>query len=295
VTLAALAAALSLSACEKIDYIPPEPIAGWPTRVLMHRGGGSCGSPYGAPCPDNTLPAVLYGASVLDGAEMDIQLSASRTLWLGHDNEAHACDGTVVGCFQDLDDATIDGFASCWDPVALETVQHYVRLDEVFAAVAGPAYADKLFSLDVKGQYCGTGIADAATEMADQVDRVVRAHGMDWKVLVESDQRTFVERVVANATPVHAFVVSLGDIDGPLSSAERLGAAGISFKFAAESEPLTASAVDGIHGVGHRIVVWTVNTPPCIASVWSAGPDVVETDNPDFMSFVTTTATGCSP
>jgi glycerophosphoryl diester phosphodiesterase len=293
-SVAVCAAALALSACEKIDYIPPNPVAGWPTKVLMHRGGGSCGSPYGSPCPDNTLPAILHGLSTLDGAEMDIQLSKDRTLWLGHDNEVLKCDRSPLGaCFQDLADPDIDAVAYCntttgtpCTPGSASCAQHYVRLDEVFAAVAVPAYADKLFSLDVKGQYCGTGIADAATVMADEVNRLVRAHGMDGKVLVESDQRTFVERVVANATPVYSFVVALDDVDGPLSAAARLGATGISFKYAPTNEPLTAAVVDGIHGVGHRIIVWVVNDPADIAAVWATRPDVVETDNPDFRSLV---------
>jgi glycerophosphoryl diester phosphodiesterase len=112
----AAAAVLALTGCEKIGYIPPDPVEPWPTRVLMHRGGGSCSSDYGAPCPDNTLPAVLYGLSRLDGAEMDIQLSRNGTLWLGHDNEAVDCSGAAVGCFQDLEDGFIDTIAYCDDP-----------------------------------------------------------------------------------------------------------------------------------------------------------------------------------
>ena len=39
--LAALAAALALGGCSKIDYLEDNAIQGWsPTVVLMHRGGG---------------------------------------------------------------------------------------------------------------------------------------------------------------------------------------------------------------------------------------------------------------
>ena len=276
----AAAAVLALAACSKIDYLPPKPVAPWPTRVLMHRGGGSSG-----PYPGNTLPAVRWGASLLDGVEIDVQLSANSTLWLGHDNEVLGCDGKSIGCFQDLDDTAIDAVAYCPDPSTGAPVQHYVRLDEVFAAIS-VEFPGSLFSLDVKGQYCRSLGRDEAEAMADQVDALVRTYGMDGKVAVETEQRAFLERIVDRRAPVYGFVNALDDIDGPLGAASNLGATGISFKFDQTTEPLDASVVAGIHGVGFRIIVWTVNTPEDIAAVWPMLPDVIETDNPDFRKYV---------
>lgn len=279
-TRAAALVTLALAACQKIDYLPQNPVDPWPTRVLMHRGGGSAG-----PYHENTLPAVRFGASILDGVEIDIQLSADGTLWLGHDNEALGCDGQAVGCFQDLRDSEIDGFAYCADPASGALVQHYVRLSEVLAAIS-VEFPASLFALDIKGQYCRSLGRSEAESMADEVDRLVRQYGMGGKVAVESDQRSFLERLRHDASPVYAFVVSLGDIDGPLSAAENVGAAGISFKFAPTSEPLDADVVAGIHRVGFRMIVWTVNTSEEIAAVWPTKVDVIETDNPDFKSLI---------
>ncbi|BDG05608.1 glycerophosphodiester phosphodiesterase [Anaeromyxobacter oryzae] len=276
----AAAAVLVLAACEKIDYLPPNPVAPWPTRVLMHRGGGSDG-----PYLPNTLPAVEWGASILDGVEIDIQLSADGTLWLGHDNEVLGCDGQGVGCFQDLHDGEIEAVAYCDDPSSGAPVQHYVRLAEVFAAIS-VEFPDSLFSLDIKGQYCRSVGRDEAEAMADELDRLVLANGMGGRVAVESEQRAFLERVVEKSTPVFTFVNALGDIDGPLTAASNLGATGISFKYDPSSEPLDASVVEGLHRVGYRIIVWTINTPEDIAKVWPMQPDVIETDSADFMSHV---------
>jgi len=149
-----------------------------------------------------------------------------------------------------------------------------------------PELPDKLYALDIKGQYCREVGVDEANAMGDEVNRLVRLHGLDGKVAVESSQRTFLERIAANGAPVFSFVVALDDIDGPLSAAANLGATGISFKYENGVEPLDASAVAGIHGVGKRIIVWTVNDADDIAAVWPMLPDVVETDNADFMSFV---------
>ena len=89
---AAALALLALGGCSKIEYLPDKPLEAWsPPRVLMHRGGGNdCGP--GLPCWPNTLPAVLHGLDTLDGAEVDIQLTADGTLWLGHDNQVYDCE-----------------------------------------------------------------------------------------------------------------------------------------------------------------------------------------------------------
>ena len=44
--------------------------------------------------------------------------------------------------------------------------------------------------------------------------------------------------------------------------------------------------MDGIHGAGFRIAVWTIDTPEDIAAVWATGADVIQTDNPDFYTYV---------
>ncbi len=61
--------------CEKISYLPDNPFSGIPTKVLMHRGNG-----FNDNLLPNTLAAAEFGLSVLDGVELDIQLSKDGTL-----------------------------------------------------------------------------------------------------------------------------------------------------------------------------------------------------------------------
>src|SRR4051812_29867589 len=89
-----------LCGCEKIIFSIDNPISGLDVPiVLMHRGSGDHPDITG-----NTYEAAAYGLSVLDGIELDIQLSRDGTLWLDHDNEVHDCNGNVIGCFQDMTD-----------------------------------------------------------------------------------------------------------------------------------------------------------------------------------------------
>lgn len=275
-----VAAALALCACAKVDYLPPAPVAPWPTKVLMHRGGGSAG-----PYRENTLPAVEWGARALDGVEIDIELSASGTLWLGHDNDVHGCDEGVVGCFQDLDDAAIDAVAHCPDPVTGAPVQRYVRLDDVFAAIS-VEFPEDLFSLDIKGQYCRALGVEDARRMADAVDGLVRTYDMGGRVLAETQQIEFLDPIVSKGTPIYTFVVSLGDVDAALTAASNRDATGISFKWAPTSEPIDADVVAGIHRKGFRIILWTIDAPADIRAAWASAPDVIETDEPGFFDIL---------
>jgi len=275
--LAGLAALLLAAACAKFETLPYAPVAPITTRVIMHRGAGNEPGYH-----QNTLEAVIYGSTVLDGAEFDLELSADGTLWLGHDNEIHDCNGNVVAgtCFQDLTDFEIQNHAICPDGT------HYDQLDTVLQYVS-VHFPTKGYSFDVKGQYCALiGIPALMGQMASETDRLVRKYRMDGKVETESDSREYLGGIRDLQTPVYSLVVSLGDIDGPLATAVEFGAAGISFKYASTSEPLTRSVVDGIHGTGKRIAVWTVNEPADIAAVWDTRADVIQTDNKDFYTFV---------
>jgi glycerophosphoryl diester phosphodiesterase len=301
--LAGLAvAALALGACSKFDYLPDQPLQGWsPPVVLMHRGGGyDCGDGSTVPCWPNTLPAVKHGFATLDGAEVDIQVSLDGTLWLGHDNQVKDCTGATLQCFQDKTDLQIeevaycDGAVSCYDPSAPNCLQHYVRAEEVFAALQD-YMPEKLISLDIKGQYCRELGLSEAQHMANEVDRLVRTYGMAGRVLTETSQLAFIDQLVGRGTPADTFVVSLGDVDGPLGAAARQGVAGISFKYADGSEPMDASVVAGIHDKGFRIILWTIDLVPgdpvpehVITEAWSAAPDVIETDEPTFFDYVPT-------
>jgi glycerophosphoryl diester phosphodiesterase len=276
--------ALALAGCDKFEFLADNPVPPIATRVLFHRGSGNLTTP-----PPNTLEAMLYGSQYLDGVEMDLEITSDGVVWLGHDNEVHTCDGSPSpGCFQELTDAQIDvvGISTCGG------VRYYDRLDAVLAGMAA-TYPTKVMSLDIKGQFCkvllGDGIRDAAKTMAEEVVRLVRLHGVEGRVITESSQDSFTETIVSSGAGLYPLVVSLGDVDGPLTHAAQLGAAGISMKYDPADpsiEPLTPSLVEGIHRKGFRITVWTVNGAADAQAVWATHPDVIQTDDAGFYGYL---------
>jgi len=262
----------SSGGCEKIKYEPDNPFSGLPTSVLMHRG---CG--FNEDFIPNTLPAAEYGLSVLDGVEMDIQISADGTLWLDHDNEVHDCAGNVVGCFQTLSDEEIMAHTEC------DGIIRYYTVESVFELMVSD-YPESIISLDVKGQYCEIiNTAELMRQMADAVIALVDKYNMQNKVLVESSSIEFLQKL-DNQSSVGQCVISLGDVDEGIANAALTKAKGISLEYGVE--PVDAEVVDLIHKKGYGLILWVVNDPDDIVAAWNSKPDFIETDVAGFKDYI---------
>jgi glycerophosphoryl diester phosphodiesterase len=260
-------------ACEKINYHPDNPIAGISTKVLMHKG---CG--YNTDIPVNTLAAAEYGLSLLDGIELDIQLSKDGTLWLDHDNEVYNCDSTIVGCFQELTDEEIRTAGECGG------VNQYDTLESVFQLMVSK-YPNSFISLDIKGQYCEiANSAETMRTMANAVLALVDKYHMQNKVLVESSSPAFLNEFENQKTVAQCIITVSGDVDEGMANAASTKARGISLKYGVEE--FNSRVVSLIHQKGYGIMIWYINEPEDIAKVWTYQPDLIQTDNPDFKKYI---------
>ncbi len=264
---------LSQLSCDKIIYNPDNPFAGLPkTIVLMHRGSGNHPD-----IKENTLEAAAYGLSVLDGIELDIQMSADGTIWLDHDNKVFDCDGNEVGCFQKLHDDEIEAAAECDGEI------RYHTLESVFQLMSSE-YPQSYISLDVKTQYCELfNIPSEMRQMASSIMHLVEKYNMHRKVLVESSSLAFMEEF-DNQKSVGQCVISLGDVDKGLADARISKARGISLKYGIEA--IDGDVVDLIHRKGYALIMWTINEPDDISAAWTSGPDFIQTDRADFKDFI---------
>jgi glycerophosphoryl diester phosphodiesterase len=263
---------LGSGGCEKINYAVDNPISGLSTRILMHRG---CG--FNENYMPNTLPAAEYGLSVLDGVELDIQISADGTLWLDHDNEVHDCEGNVVGCFQTLSDAEILSFTEC------DGVIKYYTVESVFEVMAAE-YTESFISLDVKGQYCEIiNTPEMMRRMADAVLALVEKYKMNPRVLVESNSVEFLQKL-DNQSLVGQCVISLGDVDEGIANATAIKARGISLEYGVEE--VNTDVVNLIHKKGYGLILWVINDPADIKAAWDSKPDFIETDVADFKDYI---------
>lgn len=294
---AAAAAALLLGGCDQFTQVEGTPLPQLARPiVLMHRGGGL----WNPSLRQNTMPAILYGASLYDGAEMDLQLSRDGTIWIAHDNEVTDCAEAPFGggkCFQELSDGDLEGVSYCdtatGSPCAegstATCVQHYVKLAAILERFAtDPALLEKFLALDVKDQLCGSTGLPESRDMADALHGLVTAYPMGWRLFVESDQRTFMDAFHSNGTPAYLFVEGYGSADPIIADAAQAHATGISYRY--YNEPYDPTFTQGLRDVGLRVMVWAVPDPfdavDDIAPVWAMNPDIIATDRNDFFQYV---------
>jgi len=272
-TIICITLLFSVISCEKIIYSVDNPFAGLPTRVLMHKG---CGDN-----PDitvNTIEAAEYGLSLMDGIELDIQISKDGTLWLDHDNEVHDCDGNVIGCFQEMTDDEITAASEC------NGIFRYDTLESVFQLMSSK-YPNSVISLDIKGQYCEiSNTKEMMRQMAQAVLDLVAKYKMEKKVLVESSSIEFLEELEDQTSVGNCIITVSGDIDEAIANAGVTKARGISLKYGVEE--YNADVVSLIHKKGYAIMIWYINTPEDIAAVWNTHTDFMQTDNADFKKYI---------
>jgi glycerophosphoryl diester phosphodiesterase len=265
---------LAFQNCSKVDYVPDNPFNGIPTKVLMHRGNGN-NEDY----IHNTLPAAIYGFSVLDGVELDIQISKDGTLWLDHDNEVRDCDGNQIGCFNTMTDVDIESNNAC------DGVIRYYTLESVFQEMVAN-YSEKYISLDIKGQYCQlASTREDMNRMADEVFRLVTKYNLEGHVFAESSSVEFLTEISEENAPVGQGLIALDDLDQALLDAYNVKARAISFDYYG-GEVLTEESVSLVHRKGFGLFVWVINEPAEIPKVWAMKPDIIQTDNPDFKNYI---------
>ena len=234
---------------------------------MVHRGGGSL-------APENTLAAFAYAIGLgYRYVESDIRPTADGRLVLFHE-------------------ATLDRVTDGSGPVAARTLAELRRL-----RVAGPdaaadtayicpleealaAFPDACFSLDLK---------DPAA--IDPLLRVLRRRGVADRVCVAGAWDGWLE-VVRTEVPRVATTLGWRALTGLLTCA-RLGlpaprrlATGqfAHVPMALWAVPIYADAVvRAAHGIGVRVVTWTVDDPATITGLLDAGVDAVITDRPDVL------------
>jgi glycerophosphoryl diester phosphodiesterase len=254
-------------------YLPDNQISGLPTRVLMHRGNGQ-----NTDFIENTLPAAQFGLSILDGIEVDVQISKDGTLWLNHDNEVYDCHGNRIGCFQTLNDNEIMSISEC------DGIRRYYTLESIFRLMVSE-YPNSFISLDIKGQYCQIlKIRKTMHQMAESLLKLVAQYNMEGRVVAGSSSFEFLKKL-KNQTAVIQCFVSLGDLEEGLENAASVKARGIYVKYG--KEEINEDVVSLVHRKGFILGVWVVNEPDDIQAVWDAKPDFIETDNTGFKKNIT--------
>lgn len=214
------------------------------TLVIAHRGASA------AHPPGNTLAAFsASGPSGADGVELDVHLSADGVVVVHHDPVV--ADGRSIG------ELTVD-----------ELPDHIPSLEAALAA-CGPLTVNIEIKPDgperLRAQLIERAIADAHVE--------------PHRFLYTSFDHSIVDRVreLVPDTSTGLLTMDGAALDAVLDRA----ASGGHDAVAAWYPFLDATVIDRAHGLGLRVIAWTVDDPDRMRALIDAGIDAIITNVPD--------------
>jgi glycerophosphoryl diester phosphodiesterase len=260
--------------CDKIKYYPDRDYKEVNTLILAHRAGGGGNSPY----QEYSLEAATYGLSVVDGIEVDVQLSKDRTIWLAHGAGLTGCGEISNDCFPEVFDDQIMELDSCNGDLL-----NYTRLEDIFALMSS-SYPTKHISLDVQPwfpcAYTSIGILGVMDVIAEEIIKLTERYNLQNYIMVESQTATFLDNIKKNSTGIECYLTSWGGIERAMQLALTAGYTGISVKFKPlEEREVTIDDIYLIRKKGLKIQLWTVNSEEDINEALSINPDYIQTDN----------------
>lgn len=229
-------------------------------QLIGHAGAGlnSSTSPY----TNNSQEAVNYAVSMegIQGVEIDVQCSASQTMWLFHDEYLeNATNGD--GCLNDADDAYLDNLkyagAGTEKPVRLKDLKF--------------PYGERKLFLDVRSvNLCSGQVLNQQT--------VIQA----IETALEGKPYTEIS-VVTNYTPwVHAFFLkgwkvylNVPTVSEYLNDPVMLETTGLCIR----SAEISKDQVEEVKQEGKEVVIFEVRSPKGIRQALKKYPNYLMTDN----------------
>ncbi|HEY1024888.1 MAG TPA: glycerophosphodiester phosphodiesterase [Sphingobacteriaceae bacterium] len=248
---------------------------------LGHKGAGNNG--YNDHNLENTISAVREGVQMLDGVEVDVQMSLDGTIWLFHDednvNDLNCSGTTEVQSIPSMYDSEIEKIQLCHKTKK----DRLYKLSEVitfYKATPGGFF----LSLDVKVSFPAEvmqvvgGKNAYLLRFADSLASVIGTVNPE-KIMVEIDSRLFCEQLKShpNAAAVKTFFMRYEPFDQKIENAIELGYDGVSCNFT--DETITPEKIRKAQEMGLLVQLWTPYFRDEVTKTFSWNPDFIQTDN----------------
>ncbi len=264
-----------INSCNKIKYYPDKVSGDVQTLILAHKAGGGVLSSF----QENSFEAAENSFSIVNGVEVDIQISKNGTIWLSHNTDLPDCDELSYGCFPEAYDSQIVELDTCNG-----NLLNYSRLEDIFSFMS-ENYSNSYISLDVKAWFpCSAqniNVLEGMLLTANEIIRLTEKYELRGHVMVESSSSFFLNYMKKNGSGIECYLLSFGNIERAIAKALENDFAGISYKYS-NKDYLSADHITLLRKKGLKIQLWTVNTEEDIEEALSINPDFIQTDNLDY-------------
>jgi hypothetical protein len=259
--------------CSKED----KPKLEYQCKILGHRGSGINNSTFNQGFRENTLPAILNGFRYVSGAEIDIHLSKSGTIWITHDPGVYSRDNELKGYIPSMEDQDIIDVNKLSGDF-----YYYTKLEDVFFYMKNN-FSSKYLSLDIKGDipsdalnYYGT-LDNYFDSLASEISRLAKKYNVYQHLMLETNYSYVLSKAKEIDPALQCYILGYSNIKIGISIALQNKYDGISFCY--NDTSVTNANIKFLHSKNLKLQLWTPSAPDDLKAIINMNPDFIQTDN----------------
>ena len=240
--------------------------------ILGHKGSGTF-SEYGNTFSDNSVAGILNAIEQLDGAEVDLQMSADSTLWLFHDHTILNCNGEVENIAL-LTDSMVEEYSKC------SYGAEVACLEDLIIALIEKNTSSKTLSLDLKVLQNPVSLEHfgGENELAKLVAEQIKHHFSELSTV-----QLFVE--VPSESQVRIFEEITGKTTFLIHNSFEYLRKESRFNHSAPIHHFNDEVPQLFQSYGQQSLVWVVNSADEMMAALQLRPTAIQTDNIPMVQF----------
>lgn len=251
-------------------------------KFLGHRGAGS--NNYNDVNMENSIPSIKQALAVMDGVEVDVQMSLDGTLWLFHDSDVNytLCTPGAPRSIITMHDDEIAKLKLC-SRTKNGRVYKYSELINLFNS---PEYPKGFYiSMDIKTEHPAATLKAVGGEevylrkFAQQLAKElsVLTHSASL-IMMEQDHPAFISELKKYNVGklVKYYMDGYRSFDIMVADALKLGYDGVSVIFT--DKAVSAKKIAAAQAKGLKIQLWTPYYDSEVYKCYNMHPDFIQTD-----------------
>lgn len=255
-------------------------------KFLGHKGAGS--NNYNDVNMEHSIASFVEALKVLDGVEVDMQMSLDGTIWLFHDVDINNSLGSAGAprSIITMHDSEISQLQLC-SRTKKGRVYKLSELIDLWNSYPNGFY----ISLEIKEDF-KTETYDAVGGRPAYLEKFAESLAQSLKVLKHSAQQFLLEeddRIFPDAfskypvgKEVQYYVFEFKSFDKVVADALAMGFDGVSCNFS--DETITAAKIKAAQDKGLKVQLWTPYYDSEVLKVYNMHPDFIQTDHTNVKS-----------
>lgn len=245
-------------------------------KIIGHRAYGVKG--FNDTIMDNTLDAIKKALPIVDGIEVDVQMSLDGTIWLYHDQYFIGPDSCFSSIVQMNDKDVVKHLSILHPGVQFSTlaeVLEYFKKNKI----------NKPISLDIKNIFNkklyekGYATRDYLNKLIDRIIYLAKKNNVEDLIFVEVNSSYFLN-TIKERSKIKTFYLGFTDFRKVIDYAIENNYSGISQNY---NDP-DVNYENVQYAKKHKLIIqlWTPNTEQDLKKVFLLNPDYIQTDHVNF-------------